>query len=313
MLASPWTEPPEGPDWIFEVKWDGYRAIAIIEQSKVQLLSRNGLSLEKKFEKVVTELRSLDLDSAILDGEVVAVDQNGIPRFELLQRFQQKPQGTLLYYVFDLPYLGGKDLTALPLLRRRELLKNVLPENEVIRFSGAVEGEGKRFFELASQRGLEGIVAKRKDSTYQPGRRSKSWLKIKSRMQQEAVIGGITEPSGSRKHFGALMLGVYDQGKLRYVGHTGTGFSDEMLKDILKRLTPYFTDSCPFDPRPKDSARVQWVKPRLVCEVAFQEWTSDGKLRAPAFLGLREDKSPMEVVREHLAGPPKKVFPAQPK
>jgi bifunctional non-homologous end joining protein LigD len=134
----------------------------------------------------------------------------------------------------DLPYLGGKDLTALPLLRRRELLKNVLPENEVIRFSGAVEGEGKRFFELASQRGLEGIVAKRKDSTYQPGRRSKSWLKIKSRMQQEAVIGGITEPSGSRKHFGALMLGVYDQGKLRYVGHTGTGFSDEMLKDILK-------------------------------------------------------------------------------
>jgi len=119
-------------------------------------------------------------------------------------------------------------------------------------------------------------------------------------MQQEAVIGGITEPSGSRKHFGALMIGVYDQGKLRYVGHTGTGFSDEMLRDILKRLTPYFTDFCPFDPRPKANARVQWVKPKLVCEVAFQEWTSDGKLRAPAFLGLREDKSPMEVVREHL-------------
>ena len=182
-----------------------------LNNPKYRLLSRNGLSLEKKFEKVVTELRSLDLDSAILDGEVVAVDQNGIPRFELLQRYQQKPQGTLLYYVFDLPYLDGKDLTGLPLLRRRELLKKVLAENEVIRFSGAVEGEGERFFELASQRGLEGIVAKRKDSTYQPGRRSKSWLKIKSRMQQEAVIGGITEPSGSRKHFGALMLGVYDE------------------------------------------------------------------------------------------------------
>ena len=151
------------------------------------------------------------------------------------------------------------------------------------------------------------LVHKSQPDTYQPGRRSKSWLKIKSHMQQEAVIGGITEPSGSRKYF------VYDRGKLRYVGHTGTGFSNEMLKDILKRLTPHFTDSCPFDPRPKDSARVQWVKPRLVCEVAFQEWTSDGKLRAPAFLGLREDKSPMEVVREHLAGPPKKVFPAQPK
>ena len=164
-------------------------------------------------------LDSDHISGSVYDVLIVAVDQDGIPRFELLQRFQQKPQGTLLYYVFDLPYLDGKDLTGLPLLRRRELLKNVLPENEVIRFSGAVEGEGKQFFELASQRGLEGIVAKRKDSTYQPGRRSKSWLKIKSRMQQEAVIGGITEPSGSRKHFGALMLGVYDQGKLRYVAY----------------------------------------------------------------------------------------------
>jgi bifunctional non-homologous end joining protein LigD len=149
------------------------------------------------------------------------VDQDGIPRFGLLQRFQQKPQGALLYYVFDLPYFDGKDLTGLPLLRRRELLEKVLPENELIRFSRAVDGEGKRFFEIARQRGLEGIVAKRKESTYQLGRRSKSWLKIKSRMQQEAVIGGITEPAGSRKHFGALMLGVYDQGKLRYAGHTG--------------------------------------------------------------------------------------------
>jgi bifunctional non-homologous end joining protein LigD len=225
MLASPWIEPPEGPAWFFEVKWDGYRAIAIIEHSKVRLLSRNGLSLEKKFGKVVTELEGLDLDSAILDGEVVAVDQDGIPHFELLQRYQQKPQGALLYYVFDLPYLNGRDLTSVPLFRRRELLNNVLLENELIRFSKAVEGEGKRFFEVASQRGLEGIVAKRKDSIYLPGRRSNSWLKIKSRLQQAAVIGGITEPSGSRKYFGALMLGVYDQGKLRYVGHTGTGFS----------------------------------------------------------------------------------------
>jgi bifunctional non-homologous end joining protein LigD len=177
MLASPWTEPPEGPDWIFEVKWDGYRAIAIIEQSKVRLLSRNGLSLEKKFEKVVMELRSLDLDSAILDGEVVAVDRDGMPRFELLQRYQKKPQGTLLYYVFDLAYLDGKDLTGMPLLRRRELLKKVLPENEVIRFSGAVEGEGKRFFELASQRGLEAsspnvrIVPTSRDDAPNPGSR----------------------------------------------------------------------------------------------------------------------------------------------
>ena len=155
MLASPWIEPPEGPAWFFEVKWDGYRAIAIIEHSKVRLLSRNGLSLEKKFGKVVTELEGLDLDSAILDGEVVAVDQDGIPRFELLQRYQQKPQGALLYYVFDLPYLNGRDLTSVPLFRRRELLNNVLLENELIRFSKAVEGEGKRFFEVASQRGLD--------------------------------------------------------------------------------------------------------------------------------------------------------------
>jgi bifunctional non-homologous end joining protein LigD len=301
MLANPWIEPPDGPDWIFEVKWDGYRAIAIIDHSNTRLLSRNGLSLEKKFEKVVIALKSLDLDSAIVDGEVVAVDQDGIPRFEPLQRYQQKPKGTLLYYVFDLPYLNGRDLTRVPLFRRRELLKNILLENELIRFSGAVEGEGKRFFEVASQRGLEGIVAKRKDSIYLPGRRSNSWLKIKSRLQQAAVIGGITEPSGSRRYFGALMLGVYDQGKLRYVGHTGTGFSEAQLKEILKLLTPHLTDTCPFDQKPKATAGVQWVKPKFVCEIAFHEWTSAGKLRAPAFLGLTQDTAPTEVVREHLA------------
>ena len=305
MLASSGIEPPEGPDWLLEVKWDGYRAIAIVEHTNVRLLSRNGLSLGKKFEKVVAELERLNFNSAILDGEVVAVDQDGIPRFELLQRFQRKPQGTLIYYVFDLPYLDGKDLTGLPLWKRRALLRKVLSENEVVRFSETVESDAKRFFELATQKGLEGIVAKRKDSAYRPGQRTKAWIKIKSRIKQEAVIGGITEPTGSRKHFGALMLGVCDRGKLRYVGHTGTGFTHEMLKDILKRLTPHFTDTCPFEARPKASSRVQWVKPKLVCEVAFHEWTSDGMLRAPSFLGLRDDKSPTEVVRESLVELPK--------
>jgi bifunctional non-homologous end joining protein LigD len=177
-------------------------------------------------------------------------------------------------------------------------LKGLLPKEGPIRFSDAIEEHGIEFFRAVRERGLEGIIAKKKDSIYLPGKRSDSWDKIKARMQQEAVIGGITEGSGSRKYFGALMLGVYENDRLCYVGDTGTGFSESALKEVYSRLKPYFTDTCPFETKPKTSARVQWVEPRLVCEVAFQEWTSDGKMRAPSFLGLRDDKEPKEVVRE---------------
>ena len=299
MMAQSSAQPFHDPDWIFEMKWDGYRALATIDSGNVNLWSCNGLRLDSKYPLIVQALEDLKLKSAILDGEIVALDAEGIPRFGLLQRFQRDRSGTLMYLVFDLLYLNGEDLMDLPLVRRRELLNKLLPKEGSIRFSDAIEARGIEFFRAARERGLEGIIAKRKGSRYLPGSRSENWLKIKARMQQEAVIGGITEPSGGRHYFGALMLGVYDKCRLQYVGHTGTGFSDALLKDLFGKLTPYFTDRCPFTPKPKANAPVKWVEPRFVCEVAFQEWTSDGKMRAPSFLGLRDDKDPKEVVREN--------------
>jgi len=204
-----------------------------------------------------------------------------------------------MYLVLDLLSLNGAYLMGLPLVGRRETLKKLVPKEGSIRFSDAIEGRGIEFFRAARERGLEGINAKRKGTRYEPGRRSENWLKIKARMQQEAVMGSLTEPGGGRHYFGALMLGLYDKGRLQYVGHTGTGFSEALLKDLFGKLTPYFTDRCPFTPKPKANAPVKWVEPRFVCEVAFQEWTSDDKMRAPSFLGLRDDKDPKEVVREN--------------
>jgi bifunctional non-homologous end joining protein LigD len=175
--------------------------------------------------------------------------------------FRSERKGELMYFVFDLLYLNGEDLMRVPLVHRREILKGLLPKEGPIRFSDAIEGHGKEFFRAARERGLEGIVAKKKDSIYLPGKRSDNWLKIKARMQQEAVIGGITEGEGWRKHLGALMLGVYDQGRLRYVGNTGTGFSDAQINDLLKMLKPYFTDTCPFEPKPmhpSDGSSPDW-------------------------------------------------------
>src|SRR5260370_14290968 len=214
------------------MKWDGWRVIAIIDRGNVRLVSSNGLSLKSKFPGIAEALKSLKVENAILDGELVVIDKEGIPRFELVQRIQQKPPGELIYFTFDLLYLNGEDLTGVPLERRREILSQLVTKEGPIRFSQAIEGRGTDLFRTAREHGLEGIIAKRKGSTYMPGKRSDSWLKIKSRMQQEAVIGGITEGEGSRKFFGALMLGVYDGGRLCYMGNIGTGFSDLMLKDV---------------------------------------------------------------------------------
>jgi bifunctional non-homologous end joining protein LigD len=213
-------------------------ALATIDSGRVNLWARNSLWLDSKYPLIVLELEGLKLNSAILYGEIVALDAEGIPRFGLLQRYQRDRSGTLMYLVFDLLYLNGEDLMSLPLVRRREILKKLLPKERSIRFSDAIEGRGMEFFHAARERGLEGIMAKRKDSRYLPGRRLENWLKIKARMQQEAVIGGITEPGGGRRYFGALMLGVYDQGRMQYVGHTGTGFSEVLLKNLFAKLTP---------------------------------------------------------------------------
>jgi bifunctional non-homologous end joining protein LigD len=301
MLATLVKEPFDHPDWIYEVKWDGYRAVAEIRDDGVSLYSRNLISFDKKFSPIVNSLRKLRFD-AVLDGEIVVVDDQGRPDFEMLQHYQDSRSGHLLYYVFDLLYFRGHDLTDLPLLRRKELLKKILPATPKIRFSDHVWKEGVLFYNAAKEKGLEGIIAKHSQSVYEVGRRSRQWLKVKTQLAQEAVIAGFTEPGGGRKHFGALVLGVYEGDELMYIGHVGGGFTANNLKDIREKLEPLIQKESPFTVKPETNAPATWVKPELVCEVALSGWTEDGVMRHPVFLRLREDKAAREVVREKPLG-----------
>jgi len=297
MLATMARAPFDHPDWLFEVKWDGYRAIAELRDGDVSLYSRNQTPLEKKFSPVVDSLRKLEFD-AVLDGEIVVVDAQGRPDFQMLQNYQESGSGHLLYYVFDLLYFEGHDLTGLPLLTRKELLKRILPSSPRIRFSDHVWKDGVLFFTVARGKGLEGIIAKHSRSTYQMGGRSRQWLKVKRQPTQEAVIAGFTEPRGGRRSFGALVLGVFEGDELVYIGHAGGGFSGKDLKEIRGRLDPLIRKECPFTVEPKTNTPATWVKPELVCEVALSGWTQDGIMRHPVFLRLREDKAAGDVVRE---------------
>jgi len=297
MLATQVKEPFDHPDWVFEVKWDGYRAVAEIRDGKVSLYSRNGIPFEKKFSPILDALRKFG-DEAILDGEIVVVDDQGVPDFQLLQHYQDMGRGHLIYYVFDLLYFQGHDLTGLPLLRRKDLLKRILPAIPKIRFSDHVSTEGVLFYQVSKEKGLEGIIAKHVRSTYQTGRRSREWLKVKTRLTQEAVIAGFTEPRGGRKYFGALVLGVFDRDGLHYIGHSGGGFGAKDLKEIRAKLDPLIREECPFNVKPETNAPATWVKPELVCEVGLSGWTEDNVMRHPVFLRLREDKSAGEVVRD---------------
>ena len=297
MLATMAGEPFDKEGWLFEIKWDGYRAIAEIEHGRVRLYSRNSLSFETKFPPVVDELRRLGHD-AVLDGEIVVFDDEGKPQFQLVQSYQKTGKGALAYVVFDLLYLDGQDLRRLPLVERKDRLADLVKKLSSVHLSEHIETTGRAFFEAARARGLEGIVAKNGKSPYQEGQRGPHWLKIKIRRQQEAVIGGFTRPRGSRTAFGALVLGIYEGDDLVYVGHTGSGFDQKGLIAMHERLAPLVQKACPFREKPKTNAPVQWVEPRYVCEVAFQEWTEDGSMRHPIYLGLREDKSPREVRRE---------------
>jgi bifunctional non-homologous end joining protein LigD len=240
----------------------------------------------------------MKLRLTILDGEVVAVDENGIPRFQLLQRFQKQPTAPTLYYVFDILWHNGKDLTGKTIMDRRSVLESVLKSTAGIQLGSYVEAEGKALFELTKKKGMEGIVAKRKDSIYRPGKRTSDWLKIKARLQQEFVVGGFTAPKGSRKHLGAVVLGAYTNGKLRHYGYAGSGFSEKGLKDAVDRMKPLFTDKCPFVNPPKIKEKIQWVRPKLVCEIEYAELTADEQLRQTTFLGWRDDKSPEDIVLE---------------
>lgn len=297
MLATLIQKPFDNSNWLFEIKWDGYRAIAKINKGKVALRSRNNLSFNEKFPTVIEALRQIK-NSVILDGEIVALDKNGQSRFQLLQDYQNSGQGTIIYYVFDILYLDGFDLKNLPLIERKNILKNLLPQSSVIRYSDHILSRGKEFFAIAKHNHLEGIMAKEINSEYEEHKRSKKWVKIKTYLRQEAVIGGFTKPRGSRKDFGALVLGVYKNNDLKYIGHTGSGFDTMKLDTIMNKLKPLITEKSPFKKTPKTNTLVTWVKPKLICEVTFLEWTHDGNMRQPVFIGLRDDKKPKDVKKE---------------
>lgn len=297
MLATLAREPFDHPDWLFEVKWDGYRAVAEIRDGNVSLYSRNLLPLNGKFFPIVESLRKFGFE-AVLDGEIVVVDDRGHPDFQLLQHYQQAGSGHLLYYVFDLLHFQGHDLTNLPLIRRKELLKKILPAAPKIRFSDHVWQEGTLFFAVVKKQGLEGIIAKHARSLYQMGKRSRQWLKVKTLLTQEGVIAGFTAPRGGRRHLGALVLGVFKGDELTYIGHSGGGFGAKDLEAIHEKLAPLIREECPFRVKPETNTPATWVKPEVVCEVGFHGWTIDGVMRQPVFLRLREEKAAREVVRD---------------
>lgn len=297
MLAESIDKPFNDKNWIFEIKWDGYRAIAQIYKNNINLHSRNLKSFKNDYPEIVESLKKIT-DDVILDGEIVVLDKNGKPSFQLLQNYQKTGEGTLVFFVFDILYLKKHDLRNLELIKRRKILKQFLPQFINIKFTDYVDEGGVDFFNAAVKENTEGIIGKEKTSVYLAGKRSKTWLKIKTHLRQEAVIVGFTKPKGSRKEFGALILGVYKDNDLIYVGHTGTGFNQNLLIEIKNRLTPLIQPKSPFKNPPKTNEKAYWIKPELVCEVSFAEWTKEGHMRQPVFIGLREDKNAKEVRRE---------------
>jgi bifunctional non-homologous end joining protein LigD len=291
MLATLASEVPTGPGWWFEEKYDGIRALAYRQKGRVRLYSRNLLVLSG-FPDVEAEISALPGGDLVLDGELVVFDATGVSRFQLLQR--RGSGGRTAYAVFDLLERDGAELLKRPLKERRAALESVVPERGSLRRSRLLGKDGAKAYALAQRKGWEGIIAKDETSVYQPGVRSRSWLKVKVRKESEFVIGGYTAPSGSRAHLGALLVGLYDGPKLRYAGKVGTGYTADTLAELARLLAPLRTETSPFldAPRTKDAT---WVKPKLVAQIAFAEWTADGKLRQPVFLGLRRDKSPREV------------------
>lgn len=308
MLATLVDRPFDEPGWIYEIKWDGYRAIAHCNGNRVHLKSRNFKSFDEKFYPVHDALKVLHL-KAVLDGEIVVLKENGTSDFGSLQNWRSEADGILKYYVFDLLWHNGKSLMHLTLLERRAALEALIPENETVIVSKAFMSDGITFFEAAGKMKLEGIMAKRESSEYLPGERTKNWLKIKIAMRHEVVIGGYTKNDGTSKAFSALLAGVYKNGKLHYTGKIGTGFSDKMQAEMMKKFKPLERKTNPFEEEPdinKPSrfrpdpphATVTWLKPDLVGEVSYTELTGDGIMRHPSFEGLRDDKKAKEVLPE---------------
>ena len=305
MLATLGSAVPSGSEWLYEVKWDGYRALCFVESGKVRMVSRRGTNLDKQFASVAQALaQSVKADKAIIDGEVVALDENGNPSFQRLQNltgFGTKPavKGMtapfLNFFAFDLLYLNGHDLRKAALIDRRQLLMSIMLPSEIVRYSEHFIGKGDELLQAVRAKGLEGIIAKQAQSRYE-SRRSGSWIKIKVTTQQDFVVCGYI--LGEREPFGSLVLGYYKDKKLVYAGNAGSGFTQQSLKNVFEKIKPLVTKKAVLSDVPKDIGEVTWVKPELVCVVKFTSWTNDDRLRAPVFMGLRNDVAPEEVVRE---------------
>lgn len=297
MLATLADEPFSRPGWVYEEKYDGYRAIAYVN-GETRIYSRNGKPLTAAFPEISEALRRLRgrsrAGAIVLDGEIVAFDGKRVSRFQLLQRRELGESVRPVFAAFDCLARGGKSLLAKPLSERRIALESIVPEGDglVIR-SRRLPADGLKAYALARRRGWEGILAKSEASIYRPGIRSRDWLKVKVRKESEFVIGGYTAPGGSREHFGALLVGLYDGASLRYAGKVGTGYSEKILAGLAAKMRPLRTARSAFHDPPREKGAT-WVKPALVAQLAFAEWTADGRLRQPVFLGLRKDKKPRE-------------------
>ncbi|PYJ09708.1 MAG: ATP-dependent DNA ligase [Verrucomicrobia bacterium] len=306
-------KPPTAGDWLYELKFDGIRLIAVKKGEKVNLISRNQNELAARFSEVAEAVRALPIEDCVIDGEVVALDEKGGSSFQLLQAHEMEGRRSpIYYYVFDLLQAAGKSLTGLPVERRKALLSTLCQDAaEVVRFSGEIGGDPDALLREVKRLGLEGVIGKQRGSVYEAGLRSGAWVKLKSLNEQEFVIGGFTPPQGARKYFGAVLVGYYEKKRFLFAGKVGTGFDTRMLASLFKLLKAERRDDCPFADLPSKSGgqwaqgitpammrKIEWVKPRLVCQVKFAEWTRDGKLRQPVFLGLREDKAASEVSRQ---------------
>ena len=301
MLASVAAKAFNNDEWLYELKLDGYRAIAELDGKAVKLYSRNGLSFLDKYPSISAALQTFT-HKAILDGEIVLLNDKGRPDFQKLQHYESNEQYPLVYYVFDLLMLDGQNITGLPLTERKELLKQLAGKNPVIQYNDHLEGDAIAFFKKVTEQNMEGIMAKKKDSTYHEGIRTKEWLKIKNIQTHEGVIAGYTNPRGSRQHFGALILGQYDENKqLQYIGHTGTGFNTETLATLWKQMQPLISSQSPFTEKIKVNAPVTWLKPKLVAELNYTEMTNDHIMRHPVFIRIRTDKNPTEITMKEEA------------
>jgi bifunctional non-homologous end joining protein LigD len=303
---------PSG-DWIYEIKFDGYRALALRGVGEARVLSRNEKDLGRKFTEVVDSISGLDVRDAIIDGEIVALDEKGRSSFQLLQAFEMgQGRPPIVFYAFDLLQLDGKDLRNLPVEKRKAKLEELLKNPPgVVRYSQSFDHDVEELLARARELGLEGLVAKRRGSRYEAGKRSGAWIKLKLQQEHGFVIGGYTEPEGARKYFGAVLVGIYEGQRLKFAGRVGTGFSEKLLRTLHSKLNKIRTETCPFFNLPAagrsrwdrgltaaEMKRCHWVKPAIVCQVKYAEWTRDDRLRQSVFLGLREDKDAEEVIRE---------------